>query len=48
MGDSELEQRLRLEAEGVRFDARGRVSLKRYGWTPLPADLRRRSRKPEA
>ena len=27
-------QRLRLEAEGVKFDARGRVPLDRYGWTP--------------
>ena len=26
-------QRLRLEREGVRFDARARVSLERYGWT---------------
>jgi methylated-DNA-protein-cysteine methyltransferase related protein len=25
-------QRLRLEAEGVRFDARDRVPLDRYGW----------------
>ena len=28
-------QRVRLEREGVRFDARGAVSLARYGW---PAD----------
>jgi methylated-DNA-protein-cysteine methyltransferase-like protein len=27
-------QRLRLEAEGVRFDARGRVSFDEFGWTP--------------
>jgi methylated-DNA-protein-cysteine methyltransferase related protein len=27
-----LEQRLRLEREGVRFDAAGRVSLERHGW----------------
>lgn len=27
-----LAQRLRLEAEGVRFDARGRVTFERYGW----------------
>lgn len=26
------EQRMRLEAEGVVFDERGRVDLKRYGW----------------
>jgi methylated-DNA-protein-cysteine methyltransferase-like protein len=29
---SELEQRVRLELEGVRFNARGRVSLKLYAW----------------
>ena len=28
----ELEQRLRLELEGVRFDARGRIQLALYGW----------------
>lgn len=27
-------QRLRLEAEGVKFNARGLVPLERYGWTP--------------
>ena len=27
-----LTQRLRLEREGVRFDARGRVDLDRFGW----------------
>jgi methylated-DNA-protein-cysteine methyltransferase-like protein len=27
-------QRLRLEREGVRFDARGRVSLEQFGWRP--------------
>jgi methylated-DNA-protein-cysteine methyltransferase related protein len=29
---SDLAQRFRLEAEGVAFDARGRVSLARFGW----------------
>jgi methylated-DNA-protein-cysteine methyltransferase related protein len=29
---SELEQRVRLELEGVRFNARGRVPLKLYVW----------------
>jgi methylated-DNA-protein-cysteine methyltransferase-like protein len=29
-------QRLRLEQEGVVFDARGRVSLERFGWRPRP------------
>ena len=32
----ELLQRLLLEAEGVRFGARGRVSLARFGWRPRP------------
>ena len=31
-GDGDLIQRLLLEAEGVQFDARGRVDLIRYGW----------------
>src|SRR5262245_33706603 len=30
--DSGREQRLRLELEGVAFDARGRVKLDRHGW----------------
>ncbi|HEX5409991.1 MAG TPA: MGMT family protein [Gemmatimonadaceae bacterium] len=29
---AETTQRIRLAAEGVRFDASGRTSLKRYGW----------------
>jgi methylated-DNA-protein-cysteine methyltransferase-like protein len=28
------EQRLRLEAEGISFDERGRVDLTRFGWKP--------------
>ena len=28
-------QRVVLEREGVRFDARGRIDLARYGWRPL-------------
>lgn len=32
-GDA-LDQRLRLEAEGVEFDARGRVPLGRFLWRP--------------
>jgi methylated-DNA-protein-cysteine methyltransferase-like protein len=32
-GDS-LSQRMRLEREGVRFDARGRASLATQGWRP--------------
>jgi methylated-DNA-protein-cysteine methyltransferase-like protein len=31
---SGLTQRLRLEREGVRFDARGRVDLAIFGWRP--------------
>ena len=27
-----ISQRLLLEKEGVRFDARGRIALKRFGW----------------
>lgn len=34
----DLSQRFRLEAEGIRFDANGRVSLLRFGWAgPRPA-----------
>ena len=29
-----LSQRLLLEREGVAFDARGRISLARFGWKP--------------
>ena len=36
-------QRLRLEREGVRFDARGRVNMARHRWTPI-APLRGRRR----
>jgi methylated-DNA-protein-cysteine methyltransferase-like protein len=31
-GDSHELQRLLLEAEGVEFDLRGRIDLKRFGW----------------
>ena len=30
----ELRQRMLLEAEGVEFDWRGRIPLKRFGWRP--------------
>jgi len=33
-GGPSLTQRLRLEREGVVFDARGRVSLERFRWRP--------------
>lgn len=29
-----ISQRILLEGEGLTFDARGRVSLKRFGWRP--------------
>ena len=32
--DAEVLQRLRLQRERVRFDARGRVSLERFRWRP--------------
>ena len=31
-GDGAGSQRRHLEAEGIRFDPKGRVNLKRYGW----------------
>ncbi len=33
-GGADVTQRLRLEREGVRFDARGRIDLARFGWRP--------------
>lgn len=33
-------QRSLLEAEGVSFDAAGRVDLKVYGWRPSPEELK--------
>ena len=32
--DADLEQRLRLEHEGVRFDSGGHISLDRFQWRP--------------
>jgi methylated-DNA-protein-cysteine methyltransferase related protein len=40
MSGDDLTQRIRLEKEGVRFDARGRVDLERYGWRPGSARKR--------
>ncbi|AHG89587.1 Methylated-DNA-[protein]-cysteine S-methyltransferase DNA binding protein [Gemmatirosa kalamazoonensis] len=34
-------QRLRLEQEGVRFDARGRVNFEEFGWRPRVRAKRR-------
>ena len=33
--NADMEQRLRLEHEGVIFDAGGRISLERFLWRPL-------------
>lgn len=44
------EQRRLLEAEGVKFDARGGVALERFGWRPGPEPARRQvsaSRRPK-
>lgn len=38
-----LTQRLLLAQEGVRFDARGRVDLVRFGWKPRGAGATRRN-----
>ena len=34
-GGGDVTQRLRLEREGVKFEARGRIDLKTFGWRPL-------------
>jgi methylated-DNA-protein-cysteine methyltransferase-like protein len=42
-----LQQRMRLEAEGVRFDPRGRVRMSEFQWRPRggrPATSKRRAR----
>lgn len=41
-GDT-LSQRMRLEREGVAFDARGRTSLASFGWRPRGSARRARS-----
>jgi len=33
-GEGKLEQRMLLEAEGVQFDAEGRIDLNRFLWRP--------------
>jgi methylated-DNA-protein-cysteine methyltransferase-like protein len=38
-----LTQRLLLEREGVRFDARGRVNLVKFGWRPRSAPITQRT-----
>lgn len=37
-GAAGLEQRALLEAEGVQFDNRDKIDLKRYGWRPSATD----------
>ncbi len=39
-GESSIggEQIDRLRAEGIEFDAQGRIDLARFGWTPEPSD----------
>jgi methylated-DNA-protein-cysteine methyltransferase-like protein len=39
-GDSHELQRMLLEAEGVEFDAKGRMDLKRYRWKSVARSLR--------
>ena len=46
-GASEVTQRLRLEREGVRFDASGRMRLAEFAWRPV-ARRRNRAVKTEA
>jgi methylated-DNA-protein-cysteine methyltransferase-like protein len=40
---ADVTQRLRLEREGVRFDGRGRIDLKVFGWVPIAGSPARRS-----
>jgi len=42
---AEIEQRMRLEGEGVQFNAAGRVSLAEYGWRTGQATARRGKRR---
>lgn len=41
-GAASLSQMLLLEREGISFDARGRLSLERFGWSPARAATRAR------
>jgi methylated-DNA-protein-cysteine methyltransferase-like protein len=40
-GGADMTQRIRLEREGVRFDARGWIDLERFGWRPGARAARR-------
>lgn len=42
-GGGDITQRILLEREGVRFDARGAVALERFRWSPRLAGTRSRS-----
>jgi len=42
--EGDVEQRIRLEIEGVEFDAEGRIPLERFRWKPGPARARARHR----
>jgi len=42
--DAGLTQRIRLENEGIRFDARGRVDLRAFGWRRGRATVAKRKR----
>jgi methylated-DNA-protein-cysteine methyltransferase related protein len=48
-GDGHLDQRALLEAEGLVFDARGRVDMEKYGWRgpSRPAQPTRTARRAE-
>ncbi|MBC8067228.1 MAG: MGMT family protein [Deltaproteobacteria bacterium] len=42
-GEPAREQKQRLRREGVRFDARDRIDLRAFGWTPGTATRKRRT-----
>jgi methylated-DNA-protein-cysteine methyltransferase related protein len=45
-GGADVTQRIRLEREGVCFDARGRIDLERFGWRPGVRRARSRPGRP--
>lgn len=42
---ADVTQRLRLEREGVRFDGKGRIDLRVFGWVPRQAPPSRRPKR---
>jgi methylated-DNA-protein-cysteine methyltransferase related protein len=42
-GDGEIRQRKRLEAEGIRFDGKGRLDLKKVRWVEFRRGPRRKA-----